>query len=59
MSCNQFADGNIYPEEGPFTKILRGFACQTSKIGLSLYQFFVQLPTHQFTIFKRKAPNLA
>ena len=35
---------------------IRGCACQTSKIWLSLYQF-AQLPTHQFTIFDRKAPN--
>ena len=40
-------------------KIVRGCACQTSKIGLSLYQFFAQLPTHQYIIFDRKAPNFA
>ena len=35
-----------------------GRTCRTSKIGLSLYQFFAQLPTHQYTIFNRKIPNL-
>ena len=43
---------------GSFTKIVRGCACRTSKIWLSLYQFFAKFPTHQFTIFERKAPNL-
>ena len=29
------------------------------KSGLSLYQFFLpNFPTHQYTIFERKAPNL-
>ena len=42
-----------------FTKIVRGCACRTSKIWLSLglYQFFAQFPTHQYTIFWRKVPN--
>ena len=40
-------------------KIVRGCACRTSKIWLSLYQFFAQLPTHQYTIFDKKAPNFA
>ena len=26
-------------------------------MGLSLYQFFTKFPTHQYTIFERKAPN--
>ena len=43
---------------GSFTKIVRGCACRTSKIWLSLYQFFAKFPTHQYTIFERKAPNL-
>ena len=43
---------------GSFTKIVRGCACRTSKIWLSLYQFFAKFPTHQYTIFGRKAPNL-
>ena len=43
---------------GTFTKIVRGCACRTSKIWLSLYQFFALFPTHQYTIFERKAPNL-
>ena len=42
---------------GTFTKIVRGCACRTSKIWLSLYQFFTQFPTHQYTILERKAPN--
>ena len=41
-----------------FLKIVRGCACRTSKIWLSLYQFFAKFPTHQYTIFERKAPNL-
>ena len=41
-----------------FTKIVRGCACRTSKIWLSLYQFFAEFPTHQYTIFERKAHNL-
>ena len=40
-----------------FTKIVRGCACRTSKIWLSVYQFFCQFSTHQYTIFERKAPN--
>ena len=48
-----------YPGEGgSFPKIVRGCACRTSKIWLSLYQFFAKFPTHQYTIFERKAPNL-
>ena len=43
---------------GSFTKIVRGCACRTSKIWLSLYQFFAKFPTHQYTIFERKAPDL-
>ena len=43
---------------GSFTKIVCGCACRTSKIWLSLYQFFAEFPTHQYTIFERKAPNL-
>ena len=43
---------------GSLTKIVRGCACRTSKIWLSLYQFFAKFPTHQYTIFQRKAPNL-
>ena len=41
-------------------KIVCTCACWTSKIWLSLYKFFVQVPTHQYTIFDRirKAPNL-
>ena len=46
------------PGGGSFTKIVRGCACRTSKIWLSLYQFFAKFPTHQYTIFERKAPNL-
>ena len=42
---------------GSFTQIIRGCAYRTSKIWLSLYQFFAKFPTHQYTIFKRKAPN--
>ena len=42
---------------GSFTKIVRGCACRTSKIWLSLYQFFAKFPTHQYTIFERKTPN--
>ena len=42
---------------GSFIKIVRGCACRTSKIWLSLYQFFAKFPTHQYTIFERKAPN--
>ena len=42
-----------------FAKIVRRCACRTSKIRLSLYHFFTQLPTHQCTIFERKAPNFA
>ena len=36
-------------ERVTFAKIVRGCAYQTSKIWLSLYQFFAQLPTHQYT----------
>ena len=39
------------------TKIVRVCACRTSKIWLSLYQFFAKFPTHQYTIFERKTPN--
>ena len=39
-----------------FTKIVCGCACQTSKIWLSLYQFFVEFLTHQYTIFEKKHP---
>ena len=39
---------------GSFTKIVRGCACRTSKIWLSLYQFFAKFPTHQYTIFESK-----
>ena len=39
---------------GTFAKIVRGCACQTSKIRLSLHQFFAHLPTHQYTFFDRK-----
>ena len=46
------------PGGGSFTKIVRGCACRTSKIWLSLYQFFAKFSTHQYTIFERKAPNL-
>ena len=42
-----------------FAKIVHGCACLTPKIWLSLYQVFAQLPTHQYTIFDRKAPNFA
>ena len=41
---------------GWLTKIVCACACQTSKTRPSLYQFFTQLPTHQFNIFNRKAP---
>ena len=41
-----------------FAKIVRGCACRTSKISLSLYQFFAQLP-NQYTFFDRKAPKIA
>ena len=34
-----------------------GCACRTSKIWLFLYHFFAKFPTHQYTIFERKAPN--
>ena len=37
-----------------FTKIVHGCACRSSKIWHSLYQFFAQFPTHQYTIFDRK-----
>ena len=48
--------GQISPlEGGTFAKIVCGCACQTSKTWLSLYQFFAQLPTHQYTIFERKS----
>ena len=43
---------------GSFIKIVLGCACRTSKIWLSLYQFFAKFPTHQYTIFEKKAPNL-
>ena len=43
---------------GTVAKIVNGCACQTLEIQLSLYQFFAQLPTRQYTIFGRKAPNL-
>ena len=36
---------------------MRGCACQTSKIWLSLYQFFVEFPTLQYTVFKKKTPT--
>ena len=49
---------NISARGGSFTKIVRGCACRTSKIWLSLYQFFAKFSTHQYTIFGRKAPNL-
>ena len=50
--------GNLHRGGGgvvTFTKIVRTCACQTSKIWLSLYQFFAQFLTHQNTIFERKA----
>ena len=40
---------------GSFTKIVRGCAYRTSKIWLSLYQFFAKFPTHQYTIFERQS----
>ena len=43
--------------EVTFTKIVRGCACRTSKIWLSVYQFFAKFPNHQYTIFGRKTPN--
>ena len=43
---------------GTFAKTLHECACRTSKIGLSLYQFFAQLSNHRYTIFERKAPIL-
>ena len=33
--------------------------CRILKIWLSLYQFFAQLPTHQYSIFNRKPTNFA
>ena len=45
------------PGGGSFTKIVCGCACRTSKIWLSLYQFFAKFPTHQYSIFERKALN--
>ena len=48
-----------FPRGGTFPKIVRGCAYRTLKIGLSLYQLLAQLPTHQYTILKRKAPNFA
>ena len=36
-----------------FTKIMRGCACRTSKIRLSLYHFFTSFPTLQYTIFEK------
>ena len=40
-------------------KIICGCACGTSKIWLSLHQYFAKLPTHQYTFFDRKAPNFS
>ena len=31
-----------------FAKIVHGCACRTSKIGLTLYQYFAQIPIHQY-----------
>ena len=42
-----------------FAKIVCGYACCSWKILLSLYQFFTQLSTHQYPIFKREALNFA
>ena len=51
MNC----DGNGVKRGGvTFAKIICGCACWTLKIWLSLYQFFTQLLTHQYTIFDRK-----
>ena len=50
-------NGPMFPGGVTFTKIVRGCACRTSKIWLSLYQFFAKFPTYQYTIFERNAPN--
>ena len=48
---------SLQPWGVTFTKIACGCACRTSKIWLSLYQFFAQFPIHQYTILERKALN--
>ena len=48
-----------YPRGATFAKIVRGCACRTKKLWLSLYHIFTQLPTYQYTDFVRKALNLA
>ena len=45
------------PGEVAFSKIIQERACRTLKIWLSLYQFFKQLPTHQYTMLDKKHPK--
>ena len=56
---NMLKSAKIWPGGGvTLAKIVHGCACRKSKTWLSLYHFFAQLPTHQYTIFDRKHPIL-
>ena len=49
----------VTPERVLSQKLCMDVPAGHRKLGLSVYQFFAQSTTHQYTIFKRKAPNFA